>query len=99
MLIMTHSESDMFYHNIVMGLVTRSISDFSLHVGYGDVPHIGGLLLPDIWVAGKKLYQCQTSDYDDGGRRRYSLTYQKLLDPYRYVEDNISVMTTLLAPW
>ena len=97
MLIISHS--DMLYHNAVMGLVTRSISNFSLHVGHDDTPlHSISGILPDIWVDGKKLYQCQTLE-DDGGRWRYSLSFQELLDPYRYVEDNVSVITTLLAPW
>ena len=76
-----------------MGLITRSIIGFSLHVEH-NMSHIGQLL-PDIWVDGKKLYQYRTQD--DEARQRYMLTYQKLFDPYQYVEDDTTVMTTVLA--
>ena len=70
-----------FYRRTVIGLVTRSITEFSLHVG-----HNPQLLLPDIWVDGDKLYQYRTM-LDDGKRQRYMLTYDELLDPYDYVEE------------
>ena len=86
------NDSDMFYRKIVMGLVTCSITEFSRH----NTPRIGQFL-PDIWVDGRKLYQYQTLYNGEG--QRYVLVYHKLLDPYQYAEDNISVITTLLAPW
>jgi hypothetical protein len=82
----------MFYHNIVTELVERSVTDFSLQVG-GNRPH-SGQILPDIWVGGKKLYQYQT--LDDGVGQRYKLTYRPLLGPYKYLEDNTTVMTTVV---
>lgn len=82
-----------FYEEIVIGLVTRSITDFSLHVGH-NIPHIGQLL-PDIWVYGEKLFQYQTLGGDDGERQSYKLTYQKLLDPYHYEEGNTQVRPTI----
>ena len=84
----------MFYGTIVMGLVTRSITKFSLHVGSINTPH-NGQSLPDIWVDGKKLYQYRTKV--DEGRQRYMLTYEKLFDPYQYMEDNSAVITTVLG--
>ena len=78
-----------------MGSITRSITEFSLPDGH-DTPHIGRLL-PDIWVDRKELYQYQTPN--DEERQRYLLTYRKLLDPYQYIEDKTSVITTVLAPW
>ena len=80
----------MFYRETVMGLVTRSITEFLLHDGH-NTPHIGQLL-PDIWVDGKKLYQFQL--LDGGERRRYMLTYDMLLDPYEYVEEIIPYITS-----
>ena len=81
----------MFYRQAVIGLVTRSITEFSLHAGHGTRDtHIGQLLLPDIWVDGKELYHWQyrtTLEMDEGERQRYTLTYDKLLDPYEFVED------------
>jgi hypothetical protein len=78
----------MLYRKTVIGLVTRSITEFSLHTTSTTDTHIGQLLLPDIWVDGKKLYQYLTIlRLDDGERQRYTLTYDKLLDPYEYVEE------------
>ena len=79
----------MFYTQAVIGLVTRSITEFSLHAGHSNTDtHIQQLLLPDIWVDGKKLYQYRTTlEKDDGERQRYQLTYDKLLDPYEFEED------------
>ena len=85
----------MLYDEIFMGLITCSITEFSLHDG-NNTRHIGQLL-PDIWVDRKKLYQYQTLDGEE--RQRYMLTYQRLLDPYIYIEDNTAVITTVLAPW
>lgn len=82
-----------FYEEIVIKLVTRSITDFSL--GH-NIPHIGHLL-PDIWVYGEKLFQYQTLGGDDGERQSYKLTYQKLLDPYHYEDDNTQVRRTISA--
>ena len=78
-----------FYREIVIGLVTRSITEFSLHAGHGTTDtYIGQLLLPDIWIDGKKLYQYRTTlEMDEGERQRYTLTYDKPLDPYEFVED------------
>ena len=85
----------MFDRNIVVELATRSITEFSLHVGNSG-PHFGHIP-PDIWVGEKKLYQYQT--LDDGERQRYKLTYDNSLsDPYQYVEDNTAVTTTVLVP-
>ena len=82
----------MFYSNFVMGLITRSITEFSLGL---NTPHIGQLL-PDIWVDGKKLYQYQR--LDDGEGQGYMLTCDKMsvLDPYEYAEDNSTVTTTVI---
>ena len=64
-----------------MVLVTRSIAWFSLRVGPNS-EHIGQNL-PDIWVDGKKLYQCQTLTWEGGEKQVYNLIYDKLaLDPY-----------------
>ena len=72
----------MFYRKTVIGLITRSITEFSINVNTSQ--H----LLPDIWVDGKKLYQFQTlTIQDDGERWRYMLTRDKLLDPYECVEN------------
>ena len=75
--------ADMIYRKTVIGLITRSITEFSLHVGHNTTPQ---LLLPDIWVDGKKLYQYQTlttQDNVNGERQRYMLTYDKPpSDPY-----------------
>ena len=71
--------------------MTRSITEFPLR-NERDAQHIG--LLPDFWVGGEKLYQYQT--LDDGERRGYVLTYHKLMDPYRYAEDNTSLIMRLL---
>jgi hypothetical protein len=76
----------MFYRKTVIGLITRSIAEFSLHVGHKTIPQ---LLLPDIWVDGKKLYHSSTT-LDDGERRRYMLSYDKLLDRYEDVERNVT---------
>ena len=80
----------MFYGKVVVRLVTRSITGFSLHVGH-NIPHIRQLL-SDIWVDGK-LYQYQTLDGEE--RQRYKLTYQKpeLFGPYQYLEED-----SILAP-
>ena len=72
----------MFYGTTVMGLVTRSVIGFSLHIGH-NIPHIGQLL-PDVWVDGKKLYQYMTEV--DEEKQGYMLTYQKLFDPYEYMK-------------
>ena len=77
-----------------MGLITRSITEFSLHGGH-NIPHFGQLP-PDIWVDRKELYQYQTLDGEES--QRYVRTYQTLLDPYEYIEDNTAVITTVLAP-
>jgi len=75
----------MFYRKTVTGLITRSITEFSINVEHNTTPK---LLLPDIWVDGKKLYQYQTlTTQDDGQRLRYMLTYDKLLEPYEYVDN------------
>ena len=85
----------MFYGAVVMALITRSITGFSLHVGH-DVPHIGHLW-PDIWVDGKKLYQYQTQV--DVARQKYVLTSRHLFDPYQYRDmDDGAVVMTILAP-
>ena len=89
--ILGNSEMVRLYRRIVMELVTRSITEFSLHVGHDSIPHIGQLL-PDIWVSGMKLYQYQTPD--DGERHGYKLTYHKPLDPYQYEDDNTVVSPT-----
>ena len=74
----------LFYRKTVIGLVTRSITEFSLHVGHSTTPQ----LLPDIWVDGKKLYQYRyQTTLDDGERRRYMLTFDEPLDPYESVKD------------
>ena len=71
-----------------MGLVTSSVTGFSLHAGPTNIQH-NGQLLPDIWVDGKKLYHYRTNVCED--RQRYVLSYEKLLDPYQYMElTNIS---------
>ena len=76
----------MFYRKTVIGLITRSITKFSINDEHNITPP--QLLLPDFWVNGKKLYQYQTlTTLDDGERLRYKLTYDKLLDPYEYVEN------------
>ena len=78
----------MSYSRTVIELVTRSITEFSLHVGHNTTPQ---LLLPDIWVDGKKLYQ---ATLDDGERRRYRLTHDEPFGPYdydpfiRYIEES-----------
>ena len=79
----------LLYRKTVIELVTRSITEFSLHAGHSNTDtHIQQLLLPDIWVDGKKLYQNWTTiKMDDGERQRYTLTYDKLLDPYEFIED------------
>ena len=87
----------MSYDKIVMGLITRSVTEFSLHDRH-NTPYIGQLL-PDIWVDRKELYQYQTVTLDDGERQRYVLIYRKLLDPYLYIEDDTAVITTMVAPW
>jgi hypothetical protein len=88
----------MFYGTIVMGLVTRSVTGFSLHVEHTNIPRHIGQLLPDIWVDGKKLYQYRTQI--DEERQRYVLTNQMpLFDPYQYMEDNTAVVTTVLGTW
>ena len=75
----------MFYRKTVIGLVTRSITEFSINAGHNTTPQ---LLLPDFWVDGKKLYQYQTLiTLGDAERRRYTPTYDKLLDPYEHVEN------------
>ena len=72
------------YRRTVIGLVARSISEFSLHVGHNTTPQ----LLPDIWVDEKKLYQYRyQTTLDDGERRRYMLTFDEPLDPYESVDD------------
>ena len=74
----------MFYRKPVIGLVTRSITEFSINVEHNTPPH---RLLPDIWVDGKRLYQYQTlTTLGDGERWRYMLTYysDNLLAPYEY---------------
>ena len=77
-----------FYREIVIGLVTRSITEFSLHAGHSTTDTHIGQLLPDIWIDGKELYQYRTTlEMDEGERQRYTLTYDKLLDPYEFVED------------
>ena len=77
----------LFYRKTVIGLVTRSITQFSIHVGR-NTTSTPQLLLPDIWVDGKKLFQYRTLiTPDDGERRGYMLSYDKLLDPYECVED------------
>ena len=77
-----------FYREIVIGLVTRSITEFSLHAGHSTTDTHIGQLLPDIWIDGKELYQYRTKlEMDEGERQRYTLTYGKLLDPYEFVED------------
>ena len=79
----------LFYRKRVVELVARSITEFSLslHVEHNNTtPHIGQLLLPDIWDNGKILYRYQAIPYD-GERQRYMLIYDKLWDPYEYVED------------
>ena len=83
-----------FYREIVIGLITRSITEFSLHAGHGTTDtYIGQLLLPDIWIDGKKLYQYRTTlKMDDGERQRYTLTHDKLLDPYEFVEESKPVI-------
>ena len=92
----------LFYRKTVIGLVTRSITEFSLHFGHNTITtthtHIRQqLLLPDIWVDGKKLYQYQTTFMlNDRERQRYMLTYDKLLDPYEYVEDFTPVIQYIL---
>ena len=68
------------YRRTVIELVTRRITEFSLHEGHNTTPQ---LLLPDIWVDGKKLYQYQTT-LGDGERRRYKLTFGELLGDYGY---------------
>ena len=76
------------YRKAVIPLVTRSITDIdlSLHVGHNASQL---LLLPYIWVDGKKkLYQYQkTLDDTSGERRGYMLIYEKPLDPFEYEED------------
>ena len=79
----------MFYHKTVIGLVTRSITEFSINAGHNTTPQ---LLLPDFWVDGKKLYQYQTLiTLGDAERRRY-----KLLDPYEHVENFIPLQQYIL---
>ena len=73
----------MFYCKTVVGLITRSIIEFTIDAGHNTTTPQP--LLPDIWVEGKKLYQHQT--LDNGERRRYLLTYDKLLDPYEFEEN------------
>ena len=76
-----------FYRKDIIGLVTRSITEFSIDVEHNTTPQP---LLPLIWVDGKKLYQYQTlTTPDDGKRWRYMLTYDsdKLLNPYEFVEN------------
>ena len=86
----------MSYDKIVMGLITRSITEFSLHDGH-NTPRIGQLL-PDINVHGKKLYQYQT--LDDEERRRYILTYYDIpsrLGPYEYlVEEDVTPVLAIV---
>ena len=77
-----------------MELITRSITEFSLHDGH-NTPHIGQLL-PDIWVHRKELYQYKKLEGEE--RQRYVRTYQTPLDPYLYIVDNTAAITTLLAP-
>ena len=75
------------YRKTVVGLVTRSITEYSLHVGHNLNTTTPQLLLPDIWFDRKKLYQYQTpTTLDDGERRRYMLSYDKPLDPYAFVD-------------
>ena len=73
-----------------MPLIECSVAGFSLHGGDGSrlwrIP-------PDIWVDGKKLYQYRTTlKMDDGERQRYTLTHDKLLDPYEFVEESKPVI-------
>ena len=84
----------LLYRKIVVELVTRSITKFSFHAGHSTTEtQIEQLLLPDIWVDGKKLYQYRTTlKMDDGGRQRYTLTHDKLLDPYEFVEESKPVI-------
>ena len=49
----------MLYRKNVIGLVTRSIAEFSLLVGRNTTTQV---LLPDIWVDGKSLIQYQSLD-------------------------------------
>ena len=89
-------DSNTIYHTIAIGLVTRSITEFSLHGRYDALHRDIGQLLPDIWVAGDKLYQYQT--LDDEERQRYVLTYHDLMsDPYLYVDDPTLVITSAAA--
>ena len=83
----------MFYHETVMELVTRSITNFS-HIGH-NTPHIEQRL-PDIWVEGKKLYQYRPLDDEEG--QGYLLTYGMLpmLDPYQYAEGSCPFTTTII---
>ena len=84
----------MHYCKTVIGLVTRSITEFSLHVGHNTTPQP---LLPGIWVDEKTLYQYQTPTIlDDGERQRYLLTYENLLDPYEDVKDFIPLIQYIL---
>jgi hypothetical protein len=80
------------YEDDVMGLIKRSIADFSLQVG-GDRQH-SGYSLPDLWVDGTTLYQSGTPD--DGEGQRYKLTYRKILDPYCYSQDEPYVIMSVV---
>ena len=73
----------MLYRRTVIGLITRSITEFSFYVGHNTTPQ----LLPDIWVDGKKLYQYRYQTTLDDERRRYVLTFDEPLDPYESVDD------------
>ena len=83
-----------FYPKSVIELITRSITEFSLHVGSNTSQRIEQRL-PDIWVDEKKLFQYQT--LDDGERQRYMQIYDRLSDPYEYVDDNVPVITTVIV--
>ena len=80
-----------------MRMLTRSVTEFSLHDTPSAHASMGQLqVLPYIWVDRKELYQYQTQEY--GERRRYVLRDEKLLDPYRYIEDKTAAMATVLVP-